>query len=332
MSTITTPVSTVDEIDLYEYIEYLGKLKSKPRSPLTLSLYRQSLEACKLSKIKASEINNVWPYLRDLLKTRKAGAIFVNKAKTVVKGAATLNGIPHERTRDYNFLLVELGNDNEPVQEYSDDDIRSILEITHMSNTPLFNACALMSLSGLRIGATRDLTWGDFYLVEGTGVRIFKVFSKGSTYWTAISDRAYSYMFNQNDGLNSKKVVWFDPNVTTDFSTLMRMKLYYYLKRSSRFREIGKAMDLQKKSLLHSMRHWAISQMASALNDQETAELAGHKVSNTITRRYYINKSNNGLPLPEYQRKIAELYKRTPLFNFDLKQIEKGADNLRRFG
>jgi hypothetical protein len=324
--TLTTATPVEESIDLYEYLDYLGKLKAKPRSALTLDLYKRSLEACKLDKIKRSELNNVWPYLRELLANQKAGAIFVNKSKTVIKGALRLNNVPLDRTKDYQFLLSELGVDGQDVEEYTDADIQTILELTFANDMQLFNACVCMSLASLRVGALKGMLWEDWKKVESVpDVRLCRVFSKGTHYIAALPETAYQFMFNQNRHYNSKYVVWTDPNLSTDFSTLIRMKLYYLLKVSPKYKEIGRMLQLEKKSILHSMRHWGISQMASALSDQECAELAGHKISNTTTRRYYINKRSGGMPLPEYQTKLALLYKKTPLFNYDLTKIAKNA-------
>src|SRR5687768_11128586 len=121
------PSASTGDIDLNEYLDYLSKLETKPRSPQTLELYRRSLRMTKLDKIKRSEIENVWVYLRHLLNTKECGAIFVSKSKTVIKGALRLNNVPLERTKDYQFLVAELGEDKLDVEEYSEADIRTIL-------------------------------------------------------------------------------------------------------------------------------------------------------------------------------------------------------------
>lgn len=105
-----------------DYIQdYLIALKH--RSPQTVELYRRSLAACKLQTVRKDEIDQVWARMRLLLENREVGKIFVDKAKTVVKGAIRDKTWKWEPTEDYQRIIELCSIEGEDIEEYSADDI-----------------------------------------------------------------------------------------------------------------------------------------------------------------------------------------------------------------
>lgn len=325
MKMTTQTGSSTNSIDLNEYLNYLATRNRKKRSPKTIQLYTRSISQCKLETIDPTKIGEVWSYLRQCL-TDGVGNIYVSKTKSIVRGAMRFNAIPFENTKDYQLLINECEQEGEFVEEYTDKDIGLILGLTYESDGNLFRACALQTLSGLRVGALKGLKFEDFHKVEGVdGVRLFRVFSKGNSYVAAISESAYQFLLK--DANNSPLVVWHDDGFKTDFSILIWTRLYYLLKKKY---HLDSELALDKKSLCHSMRHYAITQMASVLAPYDVALLAGHSVANTTSQKRYVNKKSEGLPLLNYQQKIANLYKLTPLYNYSFAGIESAGKNFRR--
>ncbi|AIF85099.1 hypothetical protein NTE_03065 [Candidatus Nitrososphaera evergladensis SR1] len=310
-----------------DYIqEYLIDLRH--RSPQTVDLYRRSLAACGLTTIRRDEIDQTWAKLRALLENRRVGKIFVNKAKTVVKGAIRRKTWKWEPTEDYQRIIELCGIEGEDVEEYSLDDIQTIFGVTFYE-PDLFNACVLQSLSGIRAGALKGLGWTAFHKVPDVdGVLLYRVFSKGRHYTAAISERVFNFLKDRNR-LNNPYLVWYDSGYKTPFTTLLRTRLYYQIVIKH---GLGEVLELDRKSLQHSMRHFVLTEFAASLSENDASILSGHKVSSS-TINLYVNKRiqrNGGMPLPDYHRKIAELYKKTPLYNFPIEDVEKWAQKWRR--
>jgi integrase len=296
----------------------------RKRAPTTIDLYRRSIAACKLTTVKKDEIDQVWANLRALLESGAVGKIFVDKARTVVKGAIKRKAWAWQKTEDYQRILELTSIEGEEVEEYRPEDIQTILGVTY-KEPDLFNACTLMSLSGLRAGALKGIRWNDFHKVEGVeGVLLFQVYSKRKHYVAAISERVINYLekYNIAHKHNSDSLVYYDPGFATPFTTLLRTKLYYHLVIKYGLKD---ALELERKSMLHSMRHFALTEFAASLPEHDAAILSGHKVSYGTTNRYVnkISKRRGGMPLPDYRKKIAELYKQTPLYKFPIEEADR---------
>ncbi|MGH9876200.1 MAG: hypothetical protein ACREBU_00875 [Nitrososphaera sp.] len=314
------PINTVS---LSDYLIYLRD--TKHRSPQTLDLYSRSMKACGLDVIRQDEIPALWAKLRQQYDSGAVSRVFVEKTKTLIRGAMRRKAWHFEPTEDYQYLLDKFNAEEADVLEYTDDEIRIILAVTY-PDTDLFNACVLQSLSGVRIGAIEGLRWEDFHVVpDAPDVMIYKVLSKGKFYTPAISTRVFNFLKARNDKLNNPYLVWFDDGFQSTFARRMYLKLRYQLIQKY---DLVDALDLGNKSLQHSMRHYFATQATSVLYEEDAAILTGHKVySGTLSK--YVNKrikKIGALPLPEYQRKIAELYKRTPLFSYPIESIAKDAE------
>ncbi len=311
-----------DTVSLSDYLMYLRE--QKHRSPQTIDLYTRSMNACNVDVIKQGEISALWTKLRQRYDSGEVGRVFVEKTKTLIRGAMQKEGWHFEPTEDYQYLLDKFNARETDVQEYTDHQIRLILAVTY-PDRDLFNACVLQSLSGVRIGALERLRWEDFHVVPDVpDVMIFKVLSKGKFYTPAISTRVFEFLMARNEKLHNPYLVWFDDGFQSTFARRMYLKLRYSLVVKH---QIDEVLELGNKSLQHSMRHYFATQVTSVLNEEDAAALTGHKVYSGALAKY-VNKrikKIGALPITEYQRKIAELYKKTPPFNYPIEDIAKDA-------
>jgi integrase len=309
--------ATSGTLSLSDYLVFLRD--DKHRSAQTIDLYSRSMKACALDVIAKDDIPSIWTQLRQKYDTGEVGKVFIEKTKTLIRGAMRRKAWRFEPTEDYQYLLDRFNADETDVLEYTDEEIKLILAVTYHDND-LFNSCVLQSLSGVRVGAIQGLKWTDFHVVPDVpDVMIYKVLSKGKFYTPAISTRVFNFLKSRNT-FNNPYLVWFDDGFKSTFARRMYLKLRY---RVIQKYDLIDTLDLGNKSLQHSMRHYFATQVTSVLNEEDAALLTGHKVyGGTLSK--YVNKrikKIGAMPLPEYQRKIAELYKKTPLFNYPIEQI-----------
>lgn len=313
-----------NEYSLTQYLSYLRD--DKLLSPLTIELYAQAMKATKIDVFSRKDIPKIWADLRHQLESNSTGKIFIEKTKTLVRGSMRRKGWPFVHDENYAFLTERLNDKNKDVLEYTDDEIGIILAVVYY-DVDLFNACVLQSLSGLRAGALKGLKWTDFHeVVDVPDVMIYKVISKGKFYVAAISSYIYYYLKNRSD---SEYVV--NLSLTkSNFSRQLYLKLHWYLVRKY---NLINQLDLGNKSLQHSMRHYFVKQITSALNEEDAALLTGHKVYHSTLSKY-VNKQINkigALPVPAQQTRIATLYKQTPVFNYRIEKIKTLAQLWRKF-
>jgi integrase len=319
-------MSALNTVSLTDYLTYLRD--TKHRSAQTLDLYSRSAQACGLDVINQEDVPTIWTQLRKQFDSNQVGRIYIEKCKTLIRGAMKRKAWKFEPTEDYQYLLEQFNTSENDVLEYTDEEVRLLLAVTY-SDTDLFNSCVLQVVSGLRVGAIEGLKWTDFHQVpDAPDVMIYKVLSKGRFYTPAISTRVFKFLQARN-GLNNPYLVWFDEGFKGTFSRRMYAKLRYVVRIKY---QLDEQLDLGNKSLQHSMRHYFATQASSVLDEQDLAVLTGHKAyQGTLSK--YVNKrikKVGALPLPEYQKKIAELYKKTPLFNFPIEDVEADAKIWRR--
>lgn len=284
------------------------------------------MKATKIDAFSKQDIPKVWAELRKQLENETTGRIFIDKTKSLVRGAMRRKGWLFALNEDYAFINERLGAKGKDVLEYTPEEIEIILAIVYY-DVDMFNACVLQSLSGLRSGALKGLRWSDFHeVLDVPEVMIFKVLSKGKYYVAAISSYVFNYIKNRSDSEYFVNL----PPTKSNFSRQLYLKLHWYLVRKH---NLISQLDLGNKSLQHSMRHYFATQITSVLNEEDAALLTGHKVYHTTLSKY-VNKRINkigALPIPAQQMKIATLYKQTPLFNYPIHKIKDLAPLWRKF-
>lgn len=294
-----------------EYIDYITEYKGA--SPFSIDIFKRASRACGIEKIGTSqaEIDEIWKVLISKLDSGETKRGFISNFIILVKAMLHLHNVITAPTYNYNLLKAKLKKGRPPLKvAYSDDDIQKIMRAVQYDH-PVANAVLLMTLSGVRIGATLGLTFDKFEEIPGVpGVRIFVVKSKGRTYPAVISEYGFD-LLNQHNVRNRKIVV--DTEITDPF--------FYNNRIRTGLTDCLKKEDLSEllvgKSALHSFRKYAFGKFAtSGLTSEDISRLGGHLVrGNAITQKSYVDAN---LWSAEWKKYLAETYAKTLLMSWRL--------------
>jgi hypothetical protein len=311
-------------ISLNDYLAYIRDTKNA--SPHTLDLFTRTLRACALSTVEPDNLSATWKYLLERFESKQTAWAFVLTAIKIVKAAIKYEtGASVIKDKSYNDLVGKLSKhrrDNpNPRVEYTIEDIENIVQLSYEnSRQVLFPAVVLMTLSGLRVGGCESVKFDDFRKVENVpDVRLFLVKSKGDEYYAAISEYGYQLLEQtRSDKFQREYVVPHSATDRTPFESIIRSRLRYML-----VQKFAKRDMLKDKPMLHAFRKFALTQMASTLHKEDLALLAGHKIIGSTAFKFYVGK-NKEKPTPQFDERIANAYKQTPLFTLRFKSLEHG--------
>lgn len=294
-----------------DYIAYIKEYKNA--SPFTVDIFERTSIACRVQSVGTSmeSVDELWKSLTNKLDSGETKRGFIVNCIILVKAMLHLHNVVTAPTYNYNLLKAKLKKSKPPLKSaYSDDDIQKIYRAVQYDHT-IANAVLLMTLSGLRVGATLGLKFQDFEKVPGVeNVRVFLVRSKGRTYTAAISEYGFD-LLNQKNVRNRQLVV--DTEITSHFvfNNRIRTGLLDCLDRENLLELIA------GKSSLHSFRKFAIGKFSmSGLAPDEVSRLGGHIVrGNAITQKNYVDANSY---TAEWKKYIAELYARTKMMEWKL--------------
>jgi hypothetical protein len=311
-------------LHLDSYIQHIRDVDNA--SPHTIDLFTRTLRACALSTVEPDNLSATWRYLLERFETKQTAWAFVLTAVKIVKAAIKYEtGASVVKDKAYNDLVGKLNKhrrDNpNPRVEYTIEDIENIVQLSfENSRQVLFPAVVLMTLSGLRVGGCESVKFTDFRKVENVpDVRLYQVYSKGAEYTAAISEYGYGLLEQTRvEKFQREYVVPHSATDSTPFENIIRSRLRYLLVQKFARRDM-----LKDKPMLHAFRKFALTQMASTLHKEDLALLAGHKIIGSTAFKFYVGK-NKEKPTPQFDERIANAYKQTPLFNLRFKSLEHG--------